>query len=107
MISLYLEQTPPLLYAMKQSMKDKNWVGLYAAVHKMIPSFAIMGISDDFENMAKEVQEYAGTQQQTDHIPALIVQIESICLQACVELKKEYLIMKNENETNRAKLNQL
>lgn len=105
MISLYLEQTPPLLYAMKQSMKDKNWVGLYAAVHKMIPSFAIMGISDDFENMAKEVQEYAGTQQQTDHIPALIVQIESICLQACVELKKEYLIMKN--EMNTTKPNQL
>lgn len=98
MILLYLEQTPPLIYTMKQSMKDKNWDNLYAAVHKIIPSFAIMGISDDFENMAKEVQEYAGTQQQTDHIPALIQQIESICLQACVELRKEYLIMKRENE---------
>ncbi len=100
MISLYLEQTPTLVHVMKKSMKNKNWEALYAAVHKMMPSFAIMGISDDFENMAKEVQEYAGTQKQTEHIPALILKIENICLQACVELKKEYLIMQKENETS-------
>lgn len=98
MISLYLEQTPTLVQAMKKSMKSKNWEALYAAVHKMMPSFAIMGISDDFENMAKEVQEYAGTQKRTEHIPALILKIENICQQACVELKKEYLIMQKENE---------
>jgi PAS domain S-box-containing protein len=100
MISLYLEQTPTLVSAMKKSMKNKNWEALYAAVHKMIPSFAVMGISDDFENMAKEVQEYAGSQKQTDHIPALIIKIECICQQACDELKKEYLIMQKENETS-------
>src|SRR5207244_3440985 len=44
MISLYLEQTPPLIRTMKQSYRDKDWISLYAAVHKMIPSFAIMGI---------------------------------------------------------------
>ncbi len=53
MISLYLEQTPPLIIAMKQSLVDKDWDKLKSAVHKMIPSFSIMGISEDFENMAK------------------------------------------------------
>src|SRR5699024_2487390 len=42
MISLYLEQTPSLVNSMKQSMKNENWAGLYASVHKMIPSFSIM-----------------------------------------------------------------
>ncbi|MEI7662924.1 MAG: PAS domain S-box protein, partial [Bacteroidota bacterium] len=51
-ISLYLDQTPVLISAMKQSFRDKDWTSLHAAVHKMIPSFAIMGISSDFENMA-------------------------------------------------------
>ena len=69
MISLYLEQTPPLIKTMKQSLLDKDWELLYSAVHKMIPSFSIMGISIDFENMAKKVQEYASTQQQSDGIP--------------------------------------
>ena len=69
MISLYLEQTPLLINTMKQSLQDKDWNTLHAAVHKMIPSFSIMGISVDFENMAKKVQEYASNQQQSDGIP--------------------------------------
>lgn len=100
MISLYLEQTPPLVNIMKQSMKEKNWTDLYSAVHKIIPSFAIMGISHDFENIAKKVQEYAGTQQQTDGIPELILQLEKICLQACDELKEEYNNIKKLNDEN-------
>ena len=49
MISLYLEQTPPLIVAMKDGLRDKDWQSLYSAVHKIIPSFAIMGISIDFD----------------------------------------------------------
>lgn len=95
MISLYLEQTPPLINIMKQSLRDKDWNSLYAAVHKMIPSFSIMGISTDFENMAKKVQEYASTQQQTDGIPDLVLQLENICAQACTELTEEFNTIKN------------
>jgi PAS domain S-box-containing protein len=95
MISLYLEQTPPLISTMKQSMQDKDWGSLYTAVHKIIPSFSIMGISTNFENMAKKVQEYASTQQQTEGISDLVLQLEIICNQACKELKEEYNTIKN------------
>jgi PAS domain S-box-containing protein len=95
MISLYLVQTPVLVNTMKQGFLDKNWISMHSAVHKMIPSFAIMGISPDFENMAKKVQEYAGTQQQTDSIYSLVLQLENVCTQACEELKVEYNKLKN------------
>jgi len=95
MISVYLEQTPPLITAMKLGLKDKDWSALYAAVHKIIPSFSIMGISPDFENIAKKVQEYASTQEQADAIPGLVLQLESICTQACIELKEEFNAIKN------------
>ena len=98
MISLYLEQTPPLIGAMKQSLQDKDWNSLHAAVHKMIPSFSIMGISSNFENMAKKVQEYASTQKQTDGIPDLVLQLGNICEQACVELQEEFNAIKNTNQ---------
>ncbi len=98
MISLYLEQTPPLINTMKQSWHDKDWNSLYTAAHKIIPSFSIMGISVDFENMAKKIQEYASTQQQTEGIPDLVLQIENICKQACSELKEEFNTIKNKNE---------
>lgn len=98
MISLYLEQTPSLVDIMKSSLEGKDWNTLYATVHKMIPSFSIMGIHTDFENMARKVQEYAGTQKKTDFIPGLVLQLEDICLQACDELKQEYEMIKNDND---------
>jgi len=95
MISLYLKQTPPLISTMKQSFRDKDWKSLQAAVHKMIPSFAIMGMSVDFENMAKKVQEYAGTQQQSEDISDMVLQLENICTHACEELEIEFNTIKN------------
>jgi len=97
MISLYLEQTPGLIKSMKTSMIEKDWNGLHSAVHKMIPSFAIMGINPDFENMAKKVQEYAGTLQQSDSIQDMVTQLGNICTQACRELEEEYKKIKENN----------
>jgi hypothetical protein len=95
MISLYLKQTPPLINAMKQGLLDKNWNSLYSAVHKMIPSFSIMGISSDFEDMAKKVQDYASTQLRSEGIQEMVLQLENVCEQACIELTEEYDTMKN------------
>ncbi len=89
MISAYLEQTPSLISNMKESLIDKDWNLLYASVHKMIPSFSIMGMGIDSENMAKRVQEYASTQKQTEEISELALQLETTCTQACNELKVE------------------
>ncbi|MDO9138046.1 MAG: response regulator, partial [Lutibacter sp.] len=90
MISIYLEQTPPILFAMKQSVTDNDWPSLHKAVHKLIPSFTIMGISADFENMAKKVQEYARDQENTDEIPDLVVALDKVCSQACEELTEVF-----------------
>jgi PAS domain S-box-containing protein len=98
MISLFLEQTPPLVIAMKESFEEKDWTLLQSAVHKMIPSFSIMGIGADFENMAKKVQEYANTQQQTNEILDLVLALEKVCLQACKELTEEFNRIKNTNK---------
>ncbi|MCX6248240.1 MAG: ATP-binding protein [Bacteroidetes bacterium] len=97
MISLYLEQTPALITTMKKSFQEKDWHTLHTAVHKMIPSFSIMGINADYENMAKKVQEFATTQQQADGISDLVLQLEIICGQACSELEVEFNRIKREN----------
>jgi CheY-like chemotaxis protein len=98
MISLYLEQTPPLVAAMKHSFQNQDWVGLHAAVHKLIPSFSIMGMHNDFESMAKKINEFAVYQQQIETIPDFISQLELICNQACDELITEIEILKNTHQ---------
>lgn len=95
MITLYLEQTPPLISAMKKSLEEKDWHGLHSAVHKMIPSFAIMGINPDFENMARKVQDYATTQEQAEGINEMVLQLGNICTQACMELEEEFIKIKD------------
>ncbi|MDI1355560.1 MAG: PAS domain S-box protein [bacterium] len=94
MISLYLEQTPPLVKAMKTSFEEKDWESLHAVVHKMIPSFSIVGINSDFENMAKKVQEFARTQSETGEIHHMVIQLETVCKQACLELEEEFNLIK-------------
>lgn len=95
MISIYLQQTPPLINSMKQSYLDKDWKLLHSAVHKMIPSFSIMGISTDFENMAKKVQEFANTQQEEEDINEMVIQLEKVLNQSCSELEEELNRIKN------------
>jgi signal transduction histidine kinase/CheY-like chemotaxis protein len=97
MISIYLEQTPPLIGAMKQGLIDSDWALLEGAAHKLIPSFTIMGISPDFELMAKKVKDYASSKQQADSIHDLVSQLEGICTRACAELKEEYNMIKNKS----------
>lgn len=94
MISLYLEQTPPLILAMKESFLNEDWIGLHAAVHKLIPSFSIMGMSSDFESMAKQIKDFSVYQQQKELIPGLVLQLEEICNRACVELTHEFKLIK-------------
>jgi CheY-like chemotaxis protein len=107
MISLYLNQTPPLLEAMKQGMKDKDWKTLYSAVHKLIPSFVIIGIRAEGESMAKKIQDYASLtdavrktlpSQQTDEIPDMVFKLNKICSQACHELEEELNKLKKASE---------
>ncbi|MBA3663076.1 MAG: PAS domain S-box protein [Bacteroidetes bacterium] len=97
MITMYLDQTPPLIISMKQGLREKNWNLLHKSVHKMIPSFSIMGINTDFENMAKKVQDYAGSQQDAEGIPEMVLQLETVCTQACKELEIEFNALKKNN----------
>jgi len=98
MIALYLEQTPPLILSMKQSLHEKNWTSLYAAAHKIIPSFSIMGISSDYETLAKKIQEYASTQEIEDSIVDMVLKLEDVCTRACKELNEAYQQIKNKKD---------
>lgn len=90
MITLYLEQTPKLIKLIKQSLKEKDWKALHSSTHKIIPSFSIMGIDTQFENLAKTIQDYATTQQKSDGIQNMVQELESVCFQACEELEVEF-----------------
>ena len=97
MISIYLEQTSPLINALKDGLNVKNWDIIYKAAHKMIPSFSIVGISPEYENMAKKIQELA-KQELEDGLRELITKLEPHLTMACKELEEEYNRLKKNSE---------
>jgi CheY-like chemotaxis protein len=92
MMHVYLDHIPVLMNIITESFEAKNWKSLYDAVHKMIPSFHLMGMSSDFEDMAKEIQDFASGPMPDDALLNsgmfdMIRELESVCSQACDELR--------------------
>ncbi len=94
MITLYLEQTPPLVLAMNKNLEDKNLVQIKSAVHKMIPSIFIMGIDAQAEVIARKIQNYELINQH-ESLEALVKQLGQISTQACIELAEKLDDLKN------------
>jgi PAS domain S-box-containing protein len=97
MISLYLGQTTSLIPAMKHSLQHKEWNNMKAIAHKMISSFAIVGMSKDYENLARKIHDYAGVQQHIAAMPELVLQLTGILEQSCEELEEARNVIKNTN----------
>jgi hypothetical protein len=74
---------------MNKGFVNRDWELLHDAMHKMIPSFTIMGISLDYVNKAKIIQDFATNQEQMTGMEALVKEIASVCYQACQELEVE------------------
>ena len=75
-------------------MDDSDWDTLYSSVHKLIPSFSVVGIKQENEDTAKKIQEYAGSQNHLDKLPDMVSQLEKVCNQACKELTEELNLIK-------------
>lgn len=89
MINSYLQETPKLIHVMKQSIDNMDWETLGEAAHSIIPSFSIMGINKDYEEMAKKIKEHAFKKEKSASINSLFLKIEEACHRAIRELKDE------------------
>ncbi|MFN3755117.1 PAS domain S-box protein [Flavobacterium sp.] len=94
MINVYIQQTPPLVTLMRKSYQDKDWTLLKATAHKLIPSFAIMGINTEFTEFAQKIQEYTEKLELSIELNELVEQLEKVCHQSLIELENELLKLK-------------
>ena len=95
MISLYLGQTTSLIKEMLASANTKDWKTLQSVAHKMIPSFSIVGIDKQYEDMAKGLQESARTGENQEEIRGFVLDLENVLTQACEELETELSLIQN------------
>lgn len=102
MIEVYLGETPLLIQEMEDAIKVKNWDALRIASYSISPSFETMGMSKEFGDDAKSLQQCAttlhngaahGKEQENVvlQIDELLGRIKSACTLAYQELKVELL----------------
>lgn len=89
MISSYLQETPALITTMKQSIDNMDWESLGVAAHSIIPTFSIVGINDEYTEMAKKIKEHAVKKDDAPLIATLLLKIEEVCVLASRELQNE------------------
>lgn len=99
-ITLFLSQTPELVKQMVLSLKSQDLVGLKSAIHKMIPSFSILGLKSDPEKLAREVLEFL-TLKDNDKAVELVSQLKNICDRSCESLKNEIVLIQNNHGAER------
>lgn len=97
MIQAYLKQTPALISSMVSSYKTKDWALLKASVHKMIPSFYIVGIHPEFTQLALKIQNYAEQLELSVELNDLIGKLEQVLLQSVQELERELALLNMQN----------
>ncbi len=99
MINLYLKQTPILLKVIRKSYLQKDFETLKMTVHKLIPSFSIVGIDDDYLELAKKIEN----EITSPKLKIWIQKLENTCNQAIEELKTELKKLKKINSAKSKK----
>lgn len=94
MIALYLGQTTALIKGMRESVDAKDWKTLHAIAHKLIPSFSIVGMGSQYENMARDLQELTRTGKDEESIKRETVTLEKVLTLACSELESALTLIK-------------
>ena len=85
MLSLYILHTPPIVEALNEGLLNKDWELIHAAAHKLIPTFAIMGINQKYAEIAKRVVNYTTSKKQLNRVPKLVNELILICKLAVAE----------------------
>jgi PAS domain S-box-containing protein len=95
LIAVFLKQTPQLVKIMEDSLVNKDYEKLKAAVHRIVPSLGVIGSSADMESIAKRIQEDVHTLEFSEELQSLVQQLVRACKEICVKLESEFNIKNN------------
>ncbi len=89
MIQLFLKNAPPALAAINRSLTIKDWGTIQFHAHKLRSHIDCIGISKEYTDMARQIEEYAKQQENINSITGLLQKLENVFEQAYIELREE------------------
>jgi len=89
----FMSETPMLINTIKQSINNMDWEALGNAAHALIPTLSVVGMRDEYEDMAKKIKEHASKKEEALLINGYVARLETACAQALKELEAELNIL--------------
>ena len=89
MIGLFIKQTKEIVHDLRLAIEQKKFDVIKSGAHKIRPSFDLIGMSTEYEEMAKTIQDDADKQENIEGLSNLFQQIEVACAGAWKELEAE------------------
>lgn len=90
MITIFVNQTPPAVEQLEESLLNKDFVTLKAVAHKMKPSFSFVGVNSLREKV-EALEKNAMQPTDISTMDKLIKEIKTVALTAVKELENENL----------------
>ncbi|MFM2206451.1 MAG: hypothetical protein RL213_426 [Bacteroidota bacterium] len=87
-VSMFLQLCPASLDKLKATLDASDYDGMRAAAHALKPQITYMGIKEG-EPLVKAIEHHAGTKTETEKLPQLLSDFDSICRKAMTELAAE------------------
>ena len=90
MIGMFLDKTPDLLQEMKDHLASGAWIEVGKLAHRLKSSINLMGIDKLYDNI-RFIEKYSFDEEGThrDAVPELIEELNTVCQEAFLQLKKE------------------
>ncbi len=88
MLNVCIQNTPPQLLYLQETMKAQDWPELKAIAHKLKSTVGVVGL-DECLPILKTIEERAVQQKDLDTLPALVSEVTQKCNKAIELLKIE------------------
>lgn len=89
LVKTFIIETEKSLTVLEEHVKELNYDGIKAIVHKMKPSTEMMGINTALENI-KIIQNNVDSNSQLEIIPSLFSEMKNVYLMVFDALKRDY-----------------
>jgi PAS domain S-box-containing protein len=89
LLKAYLIEIPRLINGMKQAINNMDWDELRDNAHSLLPSFELVGLNPEYEEMARRIKEHASRKEESYVINGLVATLEDVCIEVVRELESE------------------
>jgi CheY-like chemotaxis protein len=90
---LFINQTCADIEKVRRLMTEQSWTDMALAVHKVKPTFKLLGIKSAEKNLEK-LQSYAKQSINLEQLPTMLEEVEDIYQLAVTELKQKLSLSK-------------